>query len=295
MKKIEAIVRPERLEAVKEALVAQGHAGLTVTEVKGHGIQKGITQQWRGQEYSIDLLPKVMVMAVVHDHEVADVLKAITEAARTGMIGDGKIFVSSLRTSSAAVPARAERGRLTARPRHHERPPDPHAGLLLCTHEGGLSRPPSRSFRSPGGLRTARVAPPKGHPREIVGQASGPSWPHSRILQRLMPDVPFGRAPSSESVLSTHGLPPSGGPTRTRSELKQQLSGNLPLPPRPKPGNPWLSERPHLRCVHRFRRDLLSFDWAIPSSGVPDTRTRCRRVNGFHPPAVGVISRTDAT
>ncbi len=96
MKKIEAIVRPERLEAVKEALVAQGHAGLTVTEVKGHGIQKGITQQWRGQEYSIDLLPKVMVMAVVHDHEVADVLKAITEAARTGMIGDGKIFVSSV-------------------------------------------------------------------------------------------------------------------------------------------------------------------------------------------------------
>ncbi|PKQ38111.1 MAG: transcriptional regulator [Actinobacteria bacterium HGW-Actinobacteria-1] len=94
MKKIEAIVRPERLEAVKEALIGLGHAGLTVTEVKGHGIQKGITQQWRGQEYSIDLLPKVMVMAVVHDHEVSDALRVISEAARTGMIGDGKIFVS---------------------------------------------------------------------------------------------------------------------------------------------------------------------------------------------------------
>ena len=96
MKRVEAIVRPERLEAVKDALVGLGHAGLTVTEVKGHGIQKGITQQWRGQEYSIDLLPKVMIMAVVNDHEVPDVLVAITEAARTGMIGDGKIFVSAV-------------------------------------------------------------------------------------------------------------------------------------------------------------------------------------------------------
>ncbi|MGB4594179.1 MAG: P-II family nitrogen regulator [Coriobacteriia bacterium] len=96
MKRVEAIVRPERLEAVKDALVGLGHAGLTVTEVKGHGIQKGITQQWRGQEYSIDLLPKVMIMAVVNDHEVPDVLVAITEAARTGMIGDGKIFVSTV-------------------------------------------------------------------------------------------------------------------------------------------------------------------------------------------------------
>ncbi|MCE5203905.1 MAG: P-II family nitrogen regulator [Coriobacteriales bacterium] len=96
MRKIEAIVRPEKLGAVKDALVALGHAGLTVTEVKGHGIQKGVTQQWRGQEYSIDLLPKIMVMAVVNDHEVADVVDAICDAARTGMIGDGKIFVSGV-------------------------------------------------------------------------------------------------------------------------------------------------------------------------------------------------------
>lgn len=96
MKRVEAIVRPERLEAVKEALVALGHAGLTVFEVKGHGIQKGITQHWRGQEYSIDLLPKVVVMAVVHDHEVSQTVEVVTQAARTGMIGDGKIFISPI-------------------------------------------------------------------------------------------------------------------------------------------------------------------------------------------------------
>lgn len=96
MKRIEAIVRPERLEQVKEALVSLGHNGLTVCEVKGHGIQKGITQQWRGEEYVIDLLPKISVVAVVHDHEVRDCLDAITKAARTDRIGDGKIFVSSI-------------------------------------------------------------------------------------------------------------------------------------------------------------------------------------------------------
>ena len=96
MKRIEAIIRPEKVEAVKEALVSTGHAGLTVTEVKGHGIQKGVTQQWRGQEYTIDLLPKVSVAAVVNDHEVTDVVEAIESAARTGRIGDGKIFVSPI-------------------------------------------------------------------------------------------------------------------------------------------------------------------------------------------------------
>lgn len=94
MKRIEAIVRPDKLEEVKDALISMGHCGLTVYEVKGHGIQKGITQQWRGHEYSIDLLPKVSVMAVVNDHEVADVVESICAAARTDRIGDGKIFVT---------------------------------------------------------------------------------------------------------------------------------------------------------------------------------------------------------
>jgi nitrogen regulatory protein P-II 1 len=96
MKRVEAIVRPEKLEVVKEALVGLGHAGLTVTEVKGHGIQKGITQQWRGQEYTIDLLPKVSVVAVVNDHEVQDVVETVRAVAVTDRIGDGKIFVSTV-------------------------------------------------------------------------------------------------------------------------------------------------------------------------------------------------------
>jgi len=96
MKKVEAIVRPDKLEDVKEALVNLGHAGLTVTEVKGHGIQKGITQHWRGQEYSIDLLPKISIIAVVHDHEVQEVIDSIISVARTDRIGDGKIFVSTI-------------------------------------------------------------------------------------------------------------------------------------------------------------------------------------------------------
>ena len=96
MKRIEAIVRPDKLEAVKEALVDLGHAGLTVTEVKGHGIQKGITQQWRGQEYSIDLLPKISIVAVVNDHEAQEVIDTVISVARTNRIGDGKIFVSEI-------------------------------------------------------------------------------------------------------------------------------------------------------------------------------------------------------
>lgn len=94
MKRVEAIIRPERLEAVKKALKGLSHAGLSVSEIKGHGIQRGVAQQWRGQDYTIDLLPKVSIVAVVHDHEVTDVLETIVAAARTGRIGDGKIFVS---------------------------------------------------------------------------------------------------------------------------------------------------------------------------------------------------------
>lgn len=111
MHKIEAIIRPDKLDDVKKALTDLGHNGLTVTEVKGHGIQKGITQQWRGQEYNIDLLPKVMVVAVVNETEVQSAVEAIIDAARTGTIGDGKIFVSAvdavyrIRTGESGVDA----------------------------------------------------------------------------------------------------------------------------------------------------------------------------------------------
>ncbi len=96
MKKIMAIIRPEKITEVKLALEEKGFIGLTVSEVKGRGRQKGILQQWRGREYRVDMLPKVKLEIVVHDEEVEDVIQTIVSAARTGKIGDGKIFVSDV-------------------------------------------------------------------------------------------------------------------------------------------------------------------------------------------------------
>ncbi len=93
MKKIEAIIRPERLGMVRKALEELGYPGMTISEVKGHGKQKGITQQWRGQEYKVDFLPKLKIEIVILDEDVAKTLNAIVRSARTGEIGDCKIFV----------------------------------------------------------------------------------------------------------------------------------------------------------------------------------------------------------
>jgi nitrogen regulatory protein P-II 1 len=93
MKKIEAIIQPFKLEEVKEALKAIGIDGMTITEVRGHGRQKGHKETYRGQEYNVDLLPKVKVELVVTDGRFNEVTGAIANAARTGKIGDGKIFV----------------------------------------------------------------------------------------------------------------------------------------------------------------------------------------------------------
>src|SRR5271154_6945279 len=93
MKKIEAIIQPFKLEEVKEALKAIGIDGMTITEVRGHGRQKGHKETYRGQEYNVDLLPKVKVELVVTDERFNEVTSAIASAARTGKIGDGKIFV----------------------------------------------------------------------------------------------------------------------------------------------------------------------------------------------------------
>ncbi|MBW7921067.1 MAG: P-II family nitrogen regulator [Rubellimicrobium sp.] len=93
MKKVEAIIKPFRLDDVKEALQEIGVQGLSVTEVKGFGRQKGHTELYRGAEYVVDFLPKVKVEIVVPDDRVEAAITAITEAARTGKIGDGKIFV----------------------------------------------------------------------------------------------------------------------------------------------------------------------------------------------------------
>src|SRR5258708_30037272 len=94
MKKLEAIIRPSRVEPVKDALLEAGIDGMTVSEVRGHGRQKGHTEVYRGNEYVIDLLPKIKIEAVVQDHQVEAAVEAILRAARTGKIGDGKIFVS---------------------------------------------------------------------------------------------------------------------------------------------------------------------------------------------------------
>jgi len=96
MKKIEAVIKPFKLDEVREALSEVGVTGLTVTEVKGFGRQKGHTELYRGAEYVVDFLPKVKVEVVVSDKDVQNCLDAIIKAARTGKIGDGKIFVNGV-------------------------------------------------------------------------------------------------------------------------------------------------------------------------------------------------------
>jgi nitrogen regulatory protein P-II 1 len=98
MKKIEAIIREERLEAVKKALEEKSYFGMTVSEVSGRGKQKGITLQWRVGEYRVDLLPKLKIELVVLDEDVTPVIDAIERNARTGDTGDGKIFVLPVET-----------------------------------------------------------------------------------------------------------------------------------------------------------------------------------------------------
>jgi nitrogen regulatory protein P-II 1 len=93
MKKIEAVIKPFKLDEVREALSEVGVSGLTVTEVKGFGRQKGHTELYRGAEYVVDFLPKVKIEAVVTDEQVEAAIEAIIRTARTGKIGDGKIFV----------------------------------------------------------------------------------------------------------------------------------------------------------------------------------------------------------
>lgn len=93
MKKIEAIIQPHKLEDVKEALKAIGVDGMTITEVRGHGRQKGHKEVYRGMEYQVDLLPKVKVEMVISDQRADEVIKTVVNSARTGKIGDGKVFI----------------------------------------------------------------------------------------------------------------------------------------------------------------------------------------------------------
>jgi len=100
MKKIEAIIKPFKLEDVKAALTSIGVEGMTVTEVKGFGRQKGHTEIYRGSEYVVDFLPKLKIEIVLADSNVSGAVKAIVQAAKTGKIGDGKVFVSPVENAT---------------------------------------------------------------------------------------------------------------------------------------------------------------------------------------------------
>ena len=94
MQKVEAIIRPEKLDIVKTALEERDHAGMTLSEVRGHGKQRGVTEQWRGRSFAVEYLTKVKVELIVKDEDVDPIIERIVDAARTGEVGDGKIFVS---------------------------------------------------------------------------------------------------------------------------------------------------------------------------------------------------------
>jgi nitrogen regulatory protein P-II 1 len=96
MQKIEAVIQPSKLDAVKDALMEVGIEGMTILEARGHGRQKGHTEFYRGREYTVDLLPKIKLEVVINDELVDKAIQAIVTAARTGKIGDGKIFVSKI-------------------------------------------------------------------------------------------------------------------------------------------------------------------------------------------------------
>ncbi len=96
MKKIEAIIQPHKLDEVKDALIAIGVDGMTISEVRGHGRQKGHKEVYRGMEYEIDLLPKVKLELVIPDERLDEISRALVSAARTGKIGDGKVFISEV-------------------------------------------------------------------------------------------------------------------------------------------------------------------------------------------------------
>lgn len=94
MKRIEAIIRSDKMQDVKQGLVDSGHAELTLYQVQGHGTEKGVISRWRGQEYTVDLLPEVAVVLMANDQEVPAIVEVIRKNAQTNRIGDGKIFVT---------------------------------------------------------------------------------------------------------------------------------------------------------------------------------------------------------
>jgi len=96
MKHIIAIIRPEKLDDVRNALETAGCSGLMISEISGHGKQKGVVQQWRGEKYKVDLIPKIKLEVMIKDNDLGRIKKTIMESARTGEIGDGKMFISTV-------------------------------------------------------------------------------------------------------------------------------------------------------------------------------------------------------
>lgn len=96
MKRIEAVIRPEKIDSVRQTLEKVGYTGLMITEIEGHGRQRGVTQQWRGEKYKVDFLPKIKLEMIVKNGDVERIVKSIIDNAKTGEIGDGKIFISSV-------------------------------------------------------------------------------------------------------------------------------------------------------------------------------------------------------
>ena len=152
MKKIEAIVKPFKLDEVREALSEIGVTGLTVTEVKGFGRQKGHTELYRGAEYVVDFLPKVKVEVVVADALLEKAMDAIVKAARTGKIGDGKIFVFDVEPGRAHPHRRDRRGRRLGPPGPSWYPSPEHSTgkQECCLPLSTCSRSPRSSSTTPG-------------------------------------------------------------------------------------------------------------------------------------------------
>jgi nitrogen regulatory protein P-II 1 len=99
MKKIEAIIRPEKLEEVRCALEEIGCSSIMISEIEGHGKQKGIVQQWRGEKYKVELVPKLKLEIIVKDQDIDKITRVIVDKAKTGEIGDGKVFISEIETA----------------------------------------------------------------------------------------------------------------------------------------------------------------------------------------------------
>ncbi len=204
MKLVTAIIKPFKLDEVREALSAIGVQGITVTEVKGFGRQKGHTELYRGAEYVVDFLPKVKIEAAVADELVERVIEAVEGAARTGKIGDGKIFVYHAGTGGAH-PHRRNRPATPSDPdRRHERTTD--MKKLACLTRAGPERARLPACRLRTGRRHAAPRHGASAPAAAVAAATGRRCAAPR--QHRPPLRPADAAAAAPRRRSTRATPP---------------------------------------------------------------------------------------